>query len=280
MSYKEKYLKYKNKYLKLKNQFGGYLEEGTIVKTIFNNGRMEGMSNQCFWISILQFLNRNGYTNLRLGELRTSVGLDYSTQHTMFDSFNKKFDAAAMRAVQIYNLTIIVYTVTSSGKIIRGAASYENGENIVNIAMFGQQHFQLIVKDDNIEGDIFVPAVNVKNELTKLKDIDVKIQQKYLELNDAINYLNFYKDELKDNNTKMKEHNTLCKIMQDSKSYGDNKTKQTFLKNEQEYYEKIKKQKVLLTKQIKHLEEEIASLQKIIELHEDELIELHEDELI
>ena len=236
---------------------------------------MEGMSNQCFWISILQFLNRNDYTNLTLGELRTSVGLDYSTQHTMFDSFNKKFDAAAMRAVQIYNLTIIVYTVTSSGKIIRGAASYENGENIeniVNIAMFGQQHFQLIVKDDNIEGDIFVPAVNVKNELTKLKDIDVKIQQKYLELNDAINYLNFYKDELKDNKTKMKEHNTLCKIMQDSKSYGDNKTKQTFLKNEQEYYKELTTQNDLLTKQIKHLEEEIASLQKIIELHEDELI--------
>ena len=272
MSYKEKYLKYKNKYLKLKNQFGGYLEEGTIVKTIFNTGQMEGMSNQCFWISILQFLNRNGHTNLTLRELRTSVGLDYSTQHTMFDSFNKKFDAAAMRAVQIYNLTIIVYTVTSSGKIIRGAASYENGENIVNIAMFGQQHFQLIVKDDNIEGDIFVPAVNFKNKLTKLKDIDVKMQEKYLELNDAINYLNFYKDELKDNNTKMKEHNTLCKIMEDSKSYGDNKTKQTFLKNEQEYYKELTTQNDLLTKQIKHLEEEIASLQKIIEISEDELI--------
>ena len=38
MSYKEKYLKYKNKYLKLKNQFGGYLEEGSIVKTIRNTG--------------------------------------------------------------------------------------------------------------------------------------------------------------------------------------------------------------------------------------------------
>ena len=266
MSYKEKYLKYKNKYLKLKNQFGGYLGEGSIVKTIINTGQMDGMRNQCFWISILQFLNRrNRYSKLTLTQLRNSVGLDYSTRYTMFDSFNKKFDDAAISAVQIYNLTIIVYTVTSSGKIIRVAASYGNGNNIVNIAMFGQQHFQLIDED----GDIFVPAVDYKNELTKLKEIDVNMQKKYLELNDTINYLNFYNDELKDINTKMKEHLNLYKIMQEhTKLYEDNETNQIFLKNEQEYYEEMEKQKDLLTRQIKQLEDEIASIKKVIEIYE------------
>lgn len=62
MSYKEKYLKYKNKYLQLKNQFGGFLKDGSTAKTIGNTGEMQGMRNQCFWISILQFLNRNGHS--------------------------------------------------------------------------------------------------------------------------------------------------------------------------------------------------------------------------
>ena len=103
MSYKEKYLKYKNKYLKLKNQFGGFLEEGSTAKTIRNTGQMEGMRNQCFWISILNFLNRNGHS-LTLRELRNSVGLNRDTESTMFDSFNNEFNNAAIRAVEIYNL--------------------------------------------------------------------------------------------------------------------------------------------------------------------------------
>ena len=267
MSYKEKYLKYKNKYLKLKNQFGGFLEEGSTAKTIRNTGQMEGMRNQCFWISILNFLNRNGHPSLTLRELRASVGLYKNTQYTMFDSFNNEFNNAAIRAVEIYNLTITVYTVTSSGRIIRGAASYGNGQNIVNIAMFGQRHFELIVED----GNTFVPAVIFKNELKKFDEIeyniDVNMKQKYLELNDTINYLNFYKDELKDNNTKMEQHKKMYMIMQENTElYGD--TKQTFLNMEKEYYEKMKKQKRLLTKQIKHLEEEISSLELIIELYE------------
>ena len=266
MSYKEKYLKYKNKYLKLKNQFGGFLEEGSTAKTIRNTGQMEGMRNQCFWISILNFLNRNGHS-LTLRELRNSVGLNRDTESTMFDSFNNEFNNAAIRAVEIYNLTITVYTVTSSGRIIRGAASYGNGQNIVNIAMFGQRHFELIVED----GNTFVPAVIFKNELKKFDEIeyniDVNMKQKYLELNDTINYLNFYKDELKDNNTKMEQHKKMYMIMQENTElYGD--TKQTFLNMEKEYYKEMKKQKRLLTKQIKHLEEEISSLELIIELYE------------
>ena len=270
MSYKEKYLKYKNKYLQLKNQVGGFLEEGTTVKTIRNTGQMEGMHNQCFWISILNFLNRNGHS-LTLRELRDSVGLDERTQYIMFDSFNNEFNNAAIRAAEIYNLTITAYTVTSSGRIIRGAASYGNGQNIVNIAMFGQRHFELIVED----GNTFVPAVIFKNELKKFDEIeyniDVNMKQKYLELNDTINYLNFYKDELKDNNTKMEQHKKMYMIMQENTElYGD--TKQTFLNMEKEYYKEMKKQNQLLTKHITHLEDNIASIKLIIKLYEENLI--------
>ena len=270
MSYKEKYLKYKNKYLQLKNQVGGFLEEGTTVKTIRNTGQMEGMHNQCFWISILNFLNRNGHS-LTLRELRDSVGLDERTQYIMFDSFNNEFNNAAIRAAEIYNLTITAYTVTSSGRIIRGAASYGNGQNIVNIAMFGQAHFELIIED----GNTFTPAVIFKNELKKIDEIeyniDVNMKQKYLELNETINNLNFYKDELKENIDKMDQKTTdIINIMGNPELYGD-ATKQ-FLKIEQEYYEEMKKQKVLLTKHITHLEDNIASIKLIIKLYEENLI--------
>ena len=271
MSYKVKYLKYKNKYLKLKNQFGGFLEEGSTAKTIRNTGQMEGMRNQCFWISILNFLNRNGHPSLTLRELRASVGLYKNTQYTMFDSFNNEFNNAAIRAVEIYNLTITVYTVTSSGRIIRGAASYGNGQNIVNIAMFGQRHFELIVEN----GNNFVPAVIFKNELKKFDEIeyniDVNMKQKYLELNETINNLNFYKNELKENIDKMNQKTTdIINIMGNPELYGD-ATKQ-FLKIERDNYKKIKFENHLLSNQIKELEDNIASFKLIIKLYEEKLI--------
>ena len=267
MSYKEKYLKYKNKYLQLKNQLGGFLKEGAQIKTIRNTGEMEGMINQCFWISILNFLNSNGHPNLSLREFRHSIGLNRDTERTMFDSFNNDFHNAAIRAAEIYNLTITAYTVTSSGRIIFGAATFGNGPNIVNIAMFGQNHFELIIED----GNAFVPAIIFKNELKKIDEIEYNIDEnmkkKYLELNETINNLHFYKDELKKNIKKDQE----IKAIESSSEYSDEE-KQFFLKIEQTNYIKLKKQNKLLTKRISELEENIASIKLIIKLYEKNLI--------
>jgi hypothetical protein len=270
MSYKEKYLKYKNKYIELKNQLGGFLEGVTIVKTRSNTGRMEGMKNQCFWISILHFLNSNGYPNLSLRELRNNVGLDRFTERTMFDSFNNIFHNAATRAVEIYNLTITVYAVTSVGKVINGCATYGHGPNIVNIAMFGQGHFELIIED----GDTFVPAIIFKNELKKIDEIeyniDDKMKQTYLELNENINYLTFYKIEFKDNITKMNKKTLDIINIMESELYGD--TKNIFLKMEQDNFKKIKRINRLILNKIKKIEEDISSFKLIIKLYEDKLI--------
>jgi hypothetical protein len=272
MSYKEKYLKYKNKYLQLKNQLGGFLKEGAQIKTIRNTGEMEGMKNQCFWISILNFLNSNGHPNLTLREFRHSIGLNRDTERTMFDSFNNDFHNAAIRAAEIYNLTITAYTVTSSGRIIFGAATFGNGPNIVNIAMFGQIHFELIIED----GNDFVPAIIFKNELKKINEIEYNIDEnmkkKYLELNETINNLHFYKDELKKNIKKEHEiKDQEIKAIESSSEYSDEE-KQFFLKIEQTNYIKLKKQNKLLTKRISELEENIASIKLIIKLYEENLI--------
>jgi hypothetical protein len=272
MSYKEKYLKYKNKYLQLKNQLGGFLKEGAQIKTIRNTGEMEGMINQCFWISILNFLNSNGHPNLSLREFRHSIGLNRDTERTMFDSFNNDFHNAAIRAAEIYNLTITAYTVTSSGRIIFGAATFGNGPNIVDIAMFGQNHFELIIED----GNAFVPAIIFKNELKKIDEIEYNIDEnmkkKYLELNETINNLHFYKDELKKNIKKEHEiKDQEVKAIESSSEYSDEE-KQFFLKIEQTNYIKLKKQNKLLTKRISELEENIASIKLIIKLYEENLI--------
>jgi hypothetical protein len=83
---------------------------------------MEGIENQCFWISILNFLNSNGHHNLSLREFRHSIGLNRDTERTMFDSANNNFLNVAIRATEIYNLTITAYTVTISGRISRVAS--------------------------------------------------------------------------------------------------------------------------------------------------------------
>ena len=55
----------------------------------------------------------------------------------MFDSFNDQFNSVALHVVELYNLTINVYSVTSLSRIIQRVGIYGNGDNIVNIVMFG-----------------------------------------------------------------------------------------------------------------------------------------------
>ena len=163
-------------------------------------------------------------------ELRNNVGLNSDTERTMFDSFNDEFNNAAIRAVKIYNLTIIVYTVTSSGRIIRGADSYGDGQNIVNIAMFGQYHFELIDKD----GKLFVPAVIFKKNLTKINKIKInkQMKQQYLKLNEIINNNIAFKNELKDTQTIIKEQLQTIKDIEDTSDdvYESSQIKQEFIK--------------------------------------------------
>ena len=283
MSYEEKYLKYKNKYIKLKNQIGGWLETGSIVRTIQNSGEQEGMRLQCFWISILQYLNSNGYPRLTLRELRTNAGLRSDTEQKMFDTANENFSVAANNVASFYNLKIYVYRVSRNGEILeRGdrfpiyynADGTENivnnpNEKIVNIAMFGLIHFELI---DLNNGNEFIPAVMYKDNLTKVIKIpdnteNEGIQAAYLnlvDLTDELNKLEKSKDtyilkikQLKNNIVTMLENTTK-----------DQEYKLTYIRiiNDQ-----IKSwtQEIPLSK-IKKIEDELSSVQLAIKLHEED----------
>jgi hypothetical protein len=190
MNYKKKYIKYKNKYLKLKNK--NYQIGGEIIKTISNDGRMEGMSLQCFWISILQYLRKNGFHDLTLRELRMHAGLHSDTEHTMFDTYaedsagNHFFITAAEKIANVFHINIQVYTAIREYPYI--IASDEPAYFIplgvpnpaystVKLANFGMIHFELI----DPEGKPFVPLVEYRGIAKKINEVPEDQREVYLQ---------------------------------------------------------------------------------------------------
>ncbi len=209
----KKYLKYKNKYLLLK--YGGSHQNRKLyVQTILNNGSAENMTNQCFWISILQFLKKNlNFSDLTLKTLRETIGrLDKSSRHTLFDSNDPIFRHAASLVAEIFDLTITIYPVNSNGKILYNGNLIDkigNGINKVNIAQFGIYHFQLIKHFINNNKDSeFIPAVvvngNLKFDNNNIDSNKIKLEILIIDLksdiNDYKNTLNELDDNLKDMN--------------------------------------------------------------------------------
>jgi hypothetical protein len=158
------------------------------------------MSNQCFWISILDYLNRNGQPQLTLKELRTQAGLDASTEHTMFDSNFESFRDAANRIVARYNLTITILPINGNGDVLYNGNlgdRFGNGANRIEIGQYGIAHFQLIV--GNIaegEKNNFQPFVLVKTRLVELKSLSEEKQMIYKKYNENLSFLKIIKFQL------------------------------------------------------------------------------------
>jgi len=173
----EKYKKYKNKYLALKNKFGGSdpdleraikaslednLEVGRKLFVIPNSGAIEGMSQQCFWISIFNYLQRNPIANIaeveNVRQLRTLVGLEKDTEHLPFDEDDVRFRNALESLTAIFDLKIMVHYINAGGNqiIIRQHITgipeeairpiNEAGINVVHITQHGLYHFQYMVE--------------------------------------------------------------------------------------------------------------------------------------
>jgi hypothetical protein len=263
MSYYKKYLKYKNKYLELKKQLGGRR-----VKTIPNSGVLEGMTNQCFWISILNYLQRNGHPALTLRQLRTRAGLGADTEHTMFDIDHRNrhghvdniFYNAATRIANLYNLRIQVYSVDQRGEILGGRAHIGDDPNnpVVEIAQFGLAHFELI----NGVGGAFQPAVVVKGKLTKV--INQKMKPRYLELSEHQGFLKILEKQLKEDadyyySRILKERDDI-----NSSNVFTPEEKEIFLREWNTNKDKFVLNYKAKEKKIKQLKEEISSLTLII----------------
>jgi hypothetical protein len=184
--YYEKYKKYKNKYLALKNNINkiggsdpdlekaiqaslqdfneGNLEvSGRVLDVIPNSGMIEGMSNQCFWISIFNYLERHPKANTldvrSVRDLRNSVGLGPNTENVQFDEDDPIFQTALENLTGIFDLQIVVHFINAHGnpiihRDVRGERKErevirtinENGRNIVHITQHGLYHFQYMVE--------------------------------------------------------------------------------------------------------------------------------------
>lgn len=269
-----KYLKYKNKYLKLKKlnnqlnnveQLGG---EKRKVKTISNTGSREGMSMQCFWISILDYLRRHGHPKLTLRQLRHEAGLGANTEHMMFDidySVNKQavFYIAATRIAELYNLRIQIYTATRMGEFVltdspRGIIG--DGDHQVDLAQFGIGHFELI---DVVNGSDFIPAVVVKGNLTKVTEIDSTMKDSYLHLSEEQSMLKILRDHLKVNEV---IYETELKMKDELKTSADLSIDQKaiFLTQHDKFLNELVEEINAINAKIDRLQENIVSLMVII----------------
>jgi hypothetical protein len=165
MDYKKKYLKYKKKYLSLKG--------GTRLSTFFNDGNLDGMKNQCLFISILMYLQIYQNSTLTLRDLRDIAGLDTSTEEIMFDINTPKYKNAIEKIANTFDLKITFIPVDHDGNILHGGNLIDvigNGVNEFRIAQFGTYHFQL-VDDNQLDIHDFVPYIPYQDELIPMDSI-------------------------------------------------------------------------------------------------------------
>lgn len=151
------------------------------IKTIRNDGQKDGMTNQCLFISILDFIIRNINNTLTLRDLRNVGGLDKSTEHTMCDTKNNIF-INAIKAICIeFGLVIIVLPIDYNGNILYNGNiidTYGEGNHIVRIAQFGLNHFELI----SDEGHYYRPMVTIKDEMVEssyLRNLSDELEELY-----------------------------------------------------------------------------------------------------
>lgn len=162
---------------------------GMRIITMSNSGARDGMYNQCFWISILDFLNRNGYPQLTLHQLREDAGLDYRTEFLPLDTDEPGYYDAIYRIAQLYNVRIKIYRINNRRQIYSGIYGRANafgvvhgqdgqvyqmdpqdvfmeddGPRTINIAQRGLYHFELITH--LIDEDADAPAIIPHNKAT------------------------------------------------------------------------------------------------------------------
>ena len=163
MSDYKKYLKYKKKYLELKKRLHVKQLGGARFSVIPNSGAEDGMTNQCMWISIRDYLKHYLGMKLSVRGVRKMAGLDATTEHQMFDWETPKFRQALELIARKFNLQFHFYSVDHNGE--PNSVLYhdpetrqfpmpmhivnEHGLRLVNIAFYGA-HFQLITGGNNV----------------------------------------------------------------------------------------------------------------------------------
>lgn len=172
-------------YTKLSFELDKIIKVGCDIERIKNSGVIEKKpeySNQCFWISIIDFLKTKNIL-VDIEQIRIDAGVENTPKN--FDTNFEKgiYLLGAARIASKYNLTIVIYNIdTSTNKIINspyGLAQTEmlkinNGNQIVIISNQNNAHFELInsvkCNGSNIIDTLDLIWDNTNNIITTNKD--------------------------------------------------------------------------------------------------------------
>ena len=153
---------------------------GQKFTTVKNNGAVEGMTNQCFWISIKQYLERVKRINYTVRELK-KIASDRKASiingdHDQFDTSDHF--VSLMNIINNFNLSIHFYSYNARTKEISDDPTMvidgRHSQSIVHIVHLGA-HFELItsIGNMNLYGGLFAGS-----EHTYKPDIDLSIGSK------------------------------------------------------------------------------------------------------
>ena len=228
------------------------------IKTLPNNGQEDGMTHQCFFISVKDFIKRNINNTVTLKYLRDVGGLGKSSEHTMCDTRNNIYINAINEICNVFELVIIVLPIDYNGNILYNGNiidTFGKGHHIVRIAQFGLNHFELI----SDEGDNYRPMVTINNEM---------IESSYLRsLSDELEELfnkNAQRETLQMLLLNLKENAKRCNWRLLYFEYSDDVFEQNFGDETQEN---------ILLVNVSEVEEEITKLIEYIQRKSAELLE-------
>lgn len=119
--------------------------------TISNNGGIEGMSNQCMFISIyhyLKYVENMEYLTVR--DIREIGGLKSDTEDTMYDYHDSRYSNCLEKICSYYSIQIKIYYVNKEPNQNKWLGKCQHifgarNDRKIRIASFGA-HFELINK--------------------------------------------------------------------------------------------------------------------------------------
>ena len=279
MDYHSKYLKYKAKYL---NLLGGMGKKFGVKKNNGSDGSGR-YSNQCMWLSILDYLNGVMGNNMNLDEIR-AIG---SRNNTGINNVREQFDTtlhfqSLLNIIETFNLQIHFYLVTrdKNGNLtISNRPNMVVGEvsssNVVSIVSYGS-HFELItsIGDRQLYGgkikinEKFVPnrelALGKKiNNVNKLSQAQLARIDELLEI--SVNFNRVVLDlkqnlELKQSRLSELENSFIMKNINSS----DEETQIAMISSFQEH-------QIFLKKIISEIKSELDEMKRDMEIVEKEL---------
>jgi hypothetical protein len=283
MDYKSKYIKYKIKYI---NLLGGTPKNFGVKKNSGsdNSGKY---SNQCMWLSIIDYLNGVLGNNFNLDTIR-AIGSNNNTKiNNKTEEFVTEYHLKSLINVSnTFDLQIhlyIAFTDNTQQVVISNEPNWiignQSSQNVVSIVSYGS-HFELItsigdrqlyggkIKDNNK----FIPnrelALGIKiNEVNKLSQSQLSRIDELLEI--SVNLKRVVLDlekELKSNQLRLSDLENSFILDEKNINLSNEEAQIAIITSFQEYQIFLKKTISYTTKELNDMKKDLEIIEKEINL--------------